>query len=189
MKKTEKNHSVDSSSVDVWAIVGDANTGKSTMIGHLTYQFGPGENGLGRKGRRDKIYEVLLRNGDYLSIWSRRMALQEAGLTPEAAMQNILERTKDHFLTGQTRNVLVALRDRQHNNLADGDSYLKYFAENGWKLRSLVLMPSIEKAGRYTGLGIHNITLERTPSNEKHSAVSTSIGHRVGHIRNHFGWA
>lgn len=188
MKETKKGNSAATQGVRVWAIIGDANAGKSTMIGHLTYQYGPGKNGLW-KGRSDKVYEVLLRGGGCLSVWSRRMALQEAGLTPEQAMLEISKNFEGDRDVGQPRNILVALRDRQHSGLADGNEYLSHFAAMGWKLQSIVMMPSVEQVNRYTRLGVPTCVLTPIEETSSANAASMSIGHRVGKIRNHFGWA
>lgn len=174
--------------LSVWAIVGDSNSGKSTMIGQLTGQFGPKKNGLSG-GRSDGFFSILLRSNAYMSIWTRRMALQEAGLSPEKAFAEISKKFANPKRPSNCTSILIALRDQQHSGLADGDQYLKYFSNQGWNIHSVVIMHSVENAGRYVSLGVPSYTFASTDDAPDVELSSRPILHRVGQIRNHFAWA
>jgi hypothetical protein len=174
--------------LSVWAIVGESNSGKSTMIGHLTGQFGAKRNGLSG-GRSDGFSKILLRSNAYMTIWTRRMALQEAGLSPEKAFAEISKKFNSSKRPSDCTSILIALRDQQHSGLADGDEYLNYFSNQGWNINSFVLMHSVEKADRYLSLGVPSYTFISTDSTPDVELSSRPISHRVGQIRNHFAWA
>lgn len=175
--------------VNIWVVVGDSNTGKSTMIGHLTAQFGATTkaNGL-KQGSGSRLYTVLLRGGGYLRLWSRRMALQEAGWSPEFAVRSISKRILRHQPNARSGNILVALRDVDSNGLPSGDSYLTYFQSQGWSVRSIVLMQGIEDPARYLYLSAPTYCM-KAPHQGVSSVIAQQISHRVGQIRNHFEWA
>lgn len=158
------------------------------MVGHLTSQFGATDNGL-RKGRGDGFYDVLQRGGGYQRIWARRMALQEAGHTPEQAVSQILKKFESQKFTSAGGNILIALRDQQHRGLADGNEYLAHFSSIGWSLQALVLMHSMEYTDRYLQFGLPTYQFVSSKNEPDTFLTSVPIAHRVGQIRNHFGWA
>lgn len=173
--------------LNVFAIVGESNSGKSTMIGQLTSQFGSAKNGL-RGGRGDGFFNIAIRKDGLLSIWTRRMALQEARLSPEEAVTYISRVFENPKRPADCKSILVALRDQQHRGLADGDEYLRRFLAQGWKINSLVLMHSVTQVERYNDLVVPTLTLASDGDAPDRDLSFHSISDRVGQIRNHFGW-
>src|ERR1700683_1814595 len=57
--------------VRLWAVLGAGGVRKSTTVGHLAGDFGPGPTGL-RRGRGGGLREVPLRGGGYLTIHPRK---------------------------------------------------------------------------------------------------------------------
>lgn len=169
--------------VRVWAIIGDANSGKSTMIGHLTSHFGATDNGL-KSGRADRFCNVLLRGGGLRRVWSRRMAFQEAGLDPSAAADMILERQNQD----KPLNILISLRHSSHNGFPGAETYLSSFLKRGWSLSSLVLMGPTPDIDTYLEFGSPTLAVWPRQFLDKSENIE-EIGLRVGQIRNHFGWA
>jgi|JI7StandDraft_1071085.scaffolds.fasta_scaffold233266_2 GTPase SAR1 family protein len=180
--------------VNVWAIVGDSGAGKSTMIGHLTAQFGATKkpNGL-RPGPARKHYTILLRGGGFLRLWSRKMALQEAEWSPEFAVGEISNHILRHHRGATSGNILIALRDVDSNGFPEGHEYLNYFQSQGWTVRSLVLIQKTEDPSEYWSVGapvcFMNSAEQLKPEPDNLQAFSEQIAHRVGRIRNHFEWA
>jgi hypothetical protein len=184
--------------VRVWAILGDANAGKSTMITHLASIFGKGETnkreGGSSAGRGDGDHTLLLRGGGYLKIWKRKMALQEARLLPAEFVAFIEKRAK---ATAETKpkispeyyNVLIALRHTAHLSFPAGHEYLSHFASVGWKLESLVTAPPTTNFDLYLKFGVPVCRLIEKSDGEDTKANRVPIGWRAGQIRNHFGWA
>jgi hypothetical protein len=180
--------------VNVWAIVGDSDAGKSTIIGHLTAQFGTTKNPNGlRSGPASRPYTVLLRSGGFLRLWSRKMALQEAGWSPEFALSEISKRILRHQRGARSGNILIALRDVDTNGLPEGHEYLKYFQSHGWTINSVVLIQKTENPHEYLSVGapvcLMNSAELLEPEHGNLQAFSEQIAHRVGRIRNHFAWA
>ena len=173
--------------LDVYAIVGESNAGKSTMVKHLTSQSESIESGS-RDGRKHGFFEILLQNDTTLDIWTRRMALQEAVLSPERAVAYISSKFESPKRPSNCNTILIALRDRQHSGLADGDKYLKYFSKQGWSIKSLVLMHSVTGVKRYEDLGVTPLTLDSEFDAPDKDLSPHSISDRVGRIRDHFGW-
>lgn len=180
--------------VNVWAIVGDSDAGKSTLIGHLTAQFGATNNPNGlRSGPASRPYTVLLRGGGFLRLWSRKMALQEAGWSPEFAVAAISKRILRHQRNATAGNILIALRDVDTNGLPEGCKYLTYFQSQGWTIKSLVLLQNIKSPSAYLSLGAPVCFMDPSEQIKAEQFTpqlfSEQIAHRVGHIRNHFEWA
>lgn len=184
--------------IRVWAILGDTEAGKSTMIGHLTSMFGPGENGIDPK-RQKPVRTVLLRGGGYLRLWTMRQALQEANKSPERFVNETLKRSAKMALVApripsQYFNILIALRYDATATCPAGSEYLSFFCQQpDFALHSLVCLPSRE-AGKekppspdlslFLRFGVPTC-LVRSPV----CPDGEPISHQVGQIRNHFGWA
>ena len=180
--------------LNVWVIVGDSDAGKSTMIGHLTAQFGATDkpNGL-RSGPASRPYTVLLRGGGFLRLWSRKMALQEARWSPEIAVAGISKRILGHQRNATAGNILIALRDVDTNGLPEGYKYLNHFQSQGWTIKSLVLIQKVKNPSAYLAVGAPVCFMDPPeqvkPEQVKPQVFSEQIAHRVGQIRNHFEWA
>lgn len=170
--------------IRVWAILGDARTGKSTTIRYLSSQLSTGPGAF-----RD----VLLRGGGYLRVYSVRRAWQEAGKSPREAVERV-NRSAQTLVRQRPPvsvccvNVLMALRFNPTNECPAGHAYLSHFVGQGWLLESLVLMNYRDEDRRefYHNFGAPTLDLfdsarmVRNP--DQHAWM-------VGQVRNHFGWA
>ena len=129
--------------VRLWAVLGAGGVGKSTTVGHLAGDFGPGPTGL-RRGRGGGLREIPLRGGGYLTIHPRRQSLQEARKTPEKSVGIITSQAAriDHQkgIRSAHFNVLLALRTDQTKNLPPAEDYLSHFLTRGWQIVSLALL-------------------------------------------------
>lgn len=164
-----------------WAIIGDANAGKSTTIRHLVSQFqGPG-------GMR----HVLLRGGGQLAIFAKIMSLQEGNQeeggakTPDEFVE-LVRRQIDKTQGGNCLsffNVLFSLRYVSLGpSYPDANEYLTHFIHQGWQIESLVLMtPTASREQLYQSFGSPTLSIQ--------DPTTQAISHMVGRVRNHFGWA
>jgi hypothetical protein len=165
--------------IRLWAVIGDANTGKSTAIGHLTSQLGRGDGG---------IRQVLLRGGGYLTLFARRMAWQEAKRNPREVVKLVNQqarrlRASNPPISSSWFNVLCALRVDAVYGFPAGHEYLSHFVEQGWELENLVVMSPDQRSYHYHRFGAPMLELHDS------AAPAMEIGWMVGQIRNHFGWA
>ena len=164
--------------VRVWAVLGDKNAGKSTVISNLISQRGRGQGGF---------RHVSLRGGGRLYLYARRMAWQEAEKGPKDVIAAVHAMGRGYVSTPGWVNVLMALRYKPDNGCPGGDEYLEAFAEQAWFIESLVLLDYDRKAhAAYHYFGAPTLELPgssafaRDP--RKHAALA-------GAVRNHFGWA
>lgn len=169
--------------VRLWSVIGDAGSGKSTIVGNLVSQFGPG---------RTHARRVLLRGGGYLLVHARRQSLQEANISAKQfiramnATAQALQR--QHGLTLSYLNVLAAIRTENGvNGLPSAIDYISEFVRASWSIESIVVLDYDERAdGRYHSFGapIYEV-------NDSSALVRQGVMHQklVGQVRNHFGWA
>jgi hypothetical protein len=165
--------------VRLWAVVGPANSGKSSTIGALA-----GFSGKGAGGQRD----VLLRGGGFLQIHAYRQSVQEAGTTPEESASKALAnaRRKSNQAAIQQYNLLLALRSDSIKGLPTAREYLSYYLSCGWEIVSLALLDMAAEYDRYADIG--------APTCEVLKSIEYSTEERsriwvFGQVRNHFGWA
>lgn len=167
--------------VRVWAILGESDAGKSTVIGHLVSQYGKGAGGL---------RVSPLRGGGDLRIYARRQSVQEAKRTPDDVIadtyKSAVKLQKKHGIVLANFNLLIALRTDVTNRMPMGHAYLSRFIAEGWDLSSIVVLnyqDTLHAAYREFGapfLGIEDNGLIENKS--MHNLL-------VSKVRNHFGWA
>ncbi len=103
--------------------------------------------------------EILLRGGGYLTIHSRRVSLQEAGKSPNAAVKEILSEARRLQRSNSTIqsayfNVLLALRTDRFRRMQRADEYLSHFVAQNWQIMSLALLsPDSRDEQVYTRFG------------------------------------
>jgi hypothetical protein len=176
---------IEMTTIRLWAVLGEGNVGKSTTIGHLVGDFGPGANGL-RHGRGGGSPEILLRGGGYLTIHPRRQSLQEAGKSPQQAVREITRESSRSQRKLKIRsnyfNVLLALRTDQFRRMPRAHEYLSHFVDQRWQIESLVLFSSADSEERiYRQFGVPICYID--------DSRAFPILQMVGRVRNHFCWA
>jgi hypothetical protein len=116
-------------------MLGDDQTGKSTIIGHLISQLGMGGGGF---------RWVPLRSGGFLQVYARRQSLQEAKRSPDQVIKDARLKgrnlDKSYGISINWLNLLVAIRTDTTNKLPKADEYLSNFVSTGWIIESLVLL-------------------------------------------------
>jgi hypothetical protein len=168
--------------IRVWGILGESDSGKSTVIGHLISQLDKGPGGF-------RI--VPLRGGGYMEVYARRQSLQEAKRAPGQVIEDTLaliqNEERKHRKAICFLNLLLAIRTDVINRLPSAVDYLSEFVRAGWSVESLVVLGYEDKKhSRYYKFG--------TPICEAYSAseYAADLKQRhllLGQVRNHFGWA
>ncbi|KAB6718011.1 MULTISPECIES: ABC transporter ATP-binding protein [Roseobacteraceae] len=172
-------------SLRIWVIMGESEAGKSTLIGHLTGQFGKSDNGLKRNGT--DFSNVPLSGGGLLKLFSMRCALQEnprGKECPVGALAYIRKKFEKKGLV-QHSNCLLALRLNDGEGQGAGFEYLDYFIGQGdVEVMSIVTLGAkdcdVDKALEY---GIPTLALANWQDCQRSILVS------IAAVRRHFGWA
>jgi hypothetical protein len=169
--------------VRVWAILGDGQTGKSTIIGHLISQLGMGSGGF---------RWVPLRGGGFLQVYARRQSLQEAKRSPDQVIKDTKLKgrslEKSHHISINWLNLLVAIRTDTTNRLPQADEYLSHFVRAGWTIESLVLLGEYDEQ-RYSMYSAFGVPICEIYDSKETARDKKKHHWLVGPVRNHFGWA
>lgn len=134
---------------DIYVIMGDSNSRKSSTIRALT--------GVARK----RSYDISTTNGiieTYISISS----LQESKTSPKAFLKEVNSMG--------CKNVLVSLWIRNGKSLPKGRKYLDKFTKSGWNIKPIAVLGSTlpNLPQRYS---VKSIKSKKRPSNEIASEV------------------
>lgn len=122
--------------VNLWAVVGDGGSGKSSTIRALTGAY------------QTTVYNVAASYGRLQNMLIVPKSLQESGISPGDFVARV---SGDYPVTDKGpirpdearilahyayQNVLVALRDAGHNNQPDADAYLDAFVTARWQIQA-----------------------------------------------------
>ena len=103
---------------DVYVIMGDKNTRKSSTIRALT--------GVYNKG----VYEIAIQGGQVIDVFVQISSLQESGISP----QEFIKETKNY------QHILLSLWILSGNGQPDGLTYIQDFINAGWDIREIVVL-------------------------------------------------
>ena len=109
--------------MDVYLIIGDANTGKSSLIRCLT--------GCAQYNAR----KIALTNGGTLTVQVSISSLQESSISPSAFIQQITS-------LADCNAVLVPLWEHSGNGYPAASQYITAFQQAGWPIVKTALLNS-----------------------------------------------
>jgi hypothetical protein len=110
--------------VDVWAVIGNQNAGKTSTIRALT----------GVPGKRRTWDVAYSANGPSIPTYVHPQALQEGKIAPAAFIADVKK--------AKVSRVIVALRLKAARGQPDAQGYLSQFLQAGWTVNSAVLNPA-----------------------------------------------
>lgn len=146
-------------SVNVYLLMGDKNTRKSSSIRCLT-------------GMRIKnICEIELITKEEIKVYAMLQALQEAKVEPKSFIKMV---KKEKY-----SNVLVPLRIEKANNCPAGSEYVKEFLDAGWNVMPVIVLG--------TGKLPYQLASNLVPEFIKASAKSPNNSN-VKQIKGKWGW-
>lgn len=166
----EKNNSI--SVINVYAILGEANMKKSSVIRCLS--------GIHPEG----VYQIEHKNRSIRDTFAMVSSLQETrrGFTPAEFEQYVTNKSKvkKHY-----DDIFICLRIKEYFNprsnrlLNKAEDYIKYFGSIGWNVIEIV---DFQDAHNIISLG--NITPTLTIMNTKQKTANNI----ASTVRNHFNW-
>ena len=172
--------------VKIYALVGEADAGKSTTVSNLT----------GRKRGPPGARSILLPGGGFLRVWSKTMAWQEDNKSPADAVAEIkafAKRTASlpPAISINSMSALMTLRFEpfRRPDIAGAakqpgaEAYLTAFVDQGWEIASLVLFTNEADEKR------HHFERYGAPTLYYPDATDRSFEAMTGGVRRHFGWA
>lgn len=171
--------------VRFWTIIGEPQSGKSRTVRELA--------SLAESGGQAPSRDILLRGSGFLRVYAKRMAWQENQKSPADSVAEIRAKiatvTRKLGYAPYALNVLSTLRYdamtflNPSRTYPKAEAYLAAWVAEGWLLESLALMSPDQNGGRdhFGAFG--------APTAWIYDARDLEIGHMVGAVRNHFGWA
>lgn len=170
---------------NIYALIGEKDSGKSTSISYLT----------GRTTGPYSEARILLKNGGYINVLPKIMSLQEHNISPAQSVKLIEDyysKISNKFPYVEiTANVLLTMRFDAFQNIGitgsrlqpRAEEYLSEYLKKGWNLKSLVLYcdEGDKKRPHFLHYG--------APLLYHPDATSNSFEAMAGKIRRHFGWA
>lgn len=151
--------------MDVYLIIGDANTGKSSLIRCLTgcAQYGTGN--------------FALTNGTTISTYVVISSLQESAISPSSFIQDVQDALKDGRIDPKLEAaVLVPLREDSVNDYPAASQYITEFENAGWTIVKTALLDSQTPTSNYPHCqGVTDV-------------MSKPINVSAAAVRQHFGW-
>jgi hypothetical protein len=140
-KKAGKN-------INVYVVMGNANTRKSSTIRALTGI----KNGT-------YVFDISTKNG-VIPIYAKTSALQEAGILPKDFVQIIRKQN--------SINVLIALRIKAKSIHPTGLDYLIYFNNLGWNIQHIFVLSGPIVGNMFSSSSINSTLI---PTNEITSVI------------------
>jgi hypothetical protein len=120
---------------NVYAILGESNTGKSSTVRALT--------GAGQLQEAWRVATTLPPSNIEVYVQIRSLQ-EEKGIQPMALTDRITELNKWRAAHpnnyAPVTNLLIPLRISAFNNCPDGAAYLKHFASVGWNIMPIVVL-------------------------------------------------
>lgn len=114
--------------MDVYLIIGEANTGKSSLMRCLTGAS------MGTRADRGECVRLKLLDGRVINVYIDITAAQEIHFTPEMVIEKVKERTPD------ADAVMITLRENASNNCPNAVEYIKAFKKANWIIKKTVLL-------------------------------------------------
>ena len=107
---------------DVFVIMGDRNTRKSSTIRALTGIY------------QRKVYQVALRSNVRIDIFVHPSSLQEVKLSPPIFINQVNQNNYNY--------ILVSLWISPYRNFPNGMTYIGSFIQASWNIRGIVILGS-----------------------------------------------
>lgn len=171
-------------SLRIWIIVGESDTGKSTLVGHLMGQFGKSDTGLKHNGAN--FCNVPQIGGGSMQFFSARCALQESPKgdgSPKDARRHLIEKWKNKP-AHQSMNCLITLRLNQDEGHGTAYKYIDEFLKAGDEFMAGVgLAVGRSDQDKLMSYGVPFLFL---PDRKK---VNRTILEGAAAVRQHFHWA
>ena len=114
--------------MDVYLIIGEANTGKSSLMRCLTGAS------MGTRADRGECVRLKLLDGRVINVYIDITAAQEIHFTPEMVIEKVKERAPD------ADAVMITLRENASNNCPNAVEYIKAFKKANWIIKKTVLL-------------------------------------------------
>lgn len=183
--------------IRVWAVIGEASTGKSSIVRNLasikqTYKPRKDEDTI-LPGGSGHTSHIMLRGGGFIEMYASSQSLQEAGKSPSNFITKHLQkaREKQSQRIYQYYNILIALRaENGISKLPSADQYLIEFIKVNWEIQSLILLQGLESSTaefkKYAHFGAPLCEIENSTEFLQDEPKRNWV---FGQARNHFGWA
>ncbi len=117
---------------NVYAILGDSNTRKSSTVRALTGVM-----------KQDNAWKVAMPSPTgNIDVYVQIKALQEEGVNAQELVDKVVSVNRFRAEHGQhpVNDILIPLRISAVNGFADGTVYLQHFALAGWNIHQIVVL-------------------------------------------------
>lgn len=187
--------------LNLWVIIGESDSGKSTAIRRLA--------GFSETGNTKDFADIVMKGGGLKRFFAKLSAFQEAPdgkEGPEGALKYIEKKWSTELNEVMNGNCLIALRHRATDTMPSSFDYLDWFVKNGCEIEKMVVLEDENivsgDKNHYINYGVDvlfwNVEQENekardslgTPEGLLESAVTErAISNKATALRKHFEWA